>query len=227
MSSFPLLDFIFPRQCHICGNTLAPSERHICTSCLSKLPRTSYHRRPDNLMEQRFAGLVPYERCAGHFFYTPDSDMAVIMHDLKYHHFRGLARYMGQVLARELLNSGFLSDIDVLIPVPMHFIKQGLRGYNQSEQICLGLSSESGIPISTDLRAIRSHKTQTQLSHQERLDNIQGIFRLSHPERLQGKHILLVDDVCTTGATLTAASQAITTLLPDIRLSLLTLAVTF
>lgn len=223
----PLLDILLPRECMLCGAPLGAGEQYICAGCLTRLPRTNYHRRPDNPMEQRFAGLVPYERCAGHFFYTPLSDPALIIQNFKYRHFRNLGRYMGELMGRELMATFFLSDCDVIIPVPMHRWKRARRGYNQTEMLAEGLSRVSGIPADTSLRAVRPHKTQTSLSREERLKNTAGIFRLDNPERFRGKHILLLDDVCTTGATLTSASRAILDAQPDVRLTLLTLAVTF
>lgn len=222
-----LLDFLMPRLCHLCGERLAGSEQYICTACATRLPRTNYHRLPDNPMEQRFAGIFPFERAAGHFFYTPASDPAILIHDLKYRHFRNLGRYLGELMGRELLTSGFLGDADRIIPVPMHFLKQGMRGYNQTEQLAIGLSAATGIPVDTSLRAIRPHKTQTRLSHAQRMDNTRGIFHLKNPSALAGKHVVLLDDVCTTGATLTSAAEAMLADCPGLRITLLTLAVTF
>lgn len=222
-----LLDYILPHSCHLCGETLKSGERYVCMHCLARLPRTGYHRIPDNPMAVRFMGIVPYERAAGFFFYTPDSELAGVIHDLKYHHFRNLGRYMGAVMCRDLLMSGFLNGVDVLMPVPMHWWRQARRGYNQAEQLCIGLAKDSGIPVSTALKAVRPHRTQTSLSHKERLENTKGIFRLKHPAEFAGKHILLCDDVCTTGATLRSAAEAIVSACPTARISLLSLAVTF
>lgn len=220
-------DFIFPRTCHICGLGLAESERYICSSCLSRLPRTNYHRLPDNAMEQRFLGLFPFRQATGHFFYSRDSDLSVLMHDLKYHRFRGLARHLGSVVASELVTTGFLSGIDLIVPVPMHFMKKARRGYNQTEEIAYGIGSVSGIPVANALRAVRPHRTQTSLSLDQRLENTSGIFRLTDPGMVDGKEVLIIDDVCTTGATLSAAAEALLKDAPSAQVSLLTLGVTF
>lgn len=222
-----MADFLFPRVCHICGRALAPTERYVCTGCLSRLPRTLYHRRRDNPMEQRFMGLFPFERATGHFFYSRGSEMAILMHDLKYHHFRGLARYLGSVVAAELLPSGFLTGIDIVIPVPMHFMKQARRGYNQVEEIAVGISAATGIDVAKNLRAVRSHRTQTSLTLDERVQNTENLFKIIHPEEVDGKSVLLLDDVCTTGSTMTAAAKAIFKEAPTTRISMLTIGVTF
>lgn len=222
-----LLDFLFPRICHICGGTLSGSERFICNGCTARLPRTLYHRRPDNPMEQRFAGLFTFEKASGVFFYSANSELAGVIHDFKYHRFPDLAVHMGCLMATELLTTSFLSDIDVILPVPMHWWKQARRGYNQSVMLARGISQVSGIPVCNLLKAIHPHRTQTSLTHAQRIDNTSGIFQLTHPDTLKGKHLLILDDVCTTGATLTSAALAILAEIPDARISLLSLAVTF
>lgn len=223
-----LLDFIFPRVCHLCGAPLsADKEDLICVPCLAQLPRTLYHRQPGNPMEMRFAGLFPFERATGHFFYSPGSELSRLIQDFKYRHFRNLARFMGKIVGTELLLTGFLSDIDYIVPIPMHFIKKARRGYNQTEEIALGISIGTGIPVDTSLRASRPHRTQTSLSHAERRENIHDIFTLKNGNHLRNKHILLLDDVCTTGSTLTEAAETIHRLNIGIKISMLTLGVTF
>lgn len=222
-----ILEFIFPRQCHICGVTLGDTERYICATCLSRMPRTLFHRQPDNAMEQRFMGQFPYRQATGHFFYSRGSELAVLMHDLKYHRFPGLARYLGEVVATELLPTGFLSDIDVVVPVPMHPLKQARRGYNQTIEIARGISRVTSIEVAQNLRAVKGHRTQTSMTLEQRLKNTQGVFGVRRPDELDGQGVLLIDDVCTTGATLSAAATALTDACPNIELSLLTLGVTF
>lgn len=223
-----MLDFIFPRLCHLCGTPLTSGkEECICVPCQARLPRTLYHRQPGNPMEMRFAGLFPFERASGHFFYSPDSDIAQLIQDFKYRHFRKLARYMGEIVGRELLLTGFFSDIDVIVPIPMHFLKKARRGYNQTEEIAAGISAVTGISIEKSLRARRPHKTQTSLSLQKRRDNLKDIFTLTDNHRFNQKHLLLLDDVCTTGTTLAEAARTIYHKETDVKISMLTIGVTF
>lgn len=172
-------------------------------------------------------GIVPYIRCSALFFYIPDTEISEIVQDMKYRHFRGLGRMMGEMMAKELLTTGFFNDVDYLMPVPMYFMKRIRRGYNQVEELCRGISHITGLPVDTSLRAIKPHRTQTRLSHEERLKNTAGIFRLYNTEKFAGRHILLVDDVCTTGGTLISASQAILDGCESARISILTLSATF
>ena len=226
--TFHVIDYIFPRRCHLCGATLSSKEeRYVCMPCLSKLPRTLYHRRPGNPMEMRFAGLFPFERASGHFFYSSGSELSNLMQDLKYRHFRGLGRLLGKVVAKELLTTGFLNDIDFLIPVPMHVMKKARRGYNQTEEIARGISEISGIPVNRSLRASRPHKTQTALTLDQRRKNLRNVFSVKQDPALTDRHLLIIDDVCTTGTTLTAAAEALLDSMPRTKISLLTIGVTF
>lgn len=228
-----LLDFILPRYCHLCGSSLSSGkagvsdkERFICSSCLASLPRTNFHRCPDNQMEMRFAGRFPFERASGHFFYAHDSGIASLIHDFKYRGFPLLAEYLGEIVASELFTTSFFTDIDVLAPIPMHFFKQARRGYNQAMHLARGIAKISGLPVVTNLKSSKTHRTQTSLTLEKRLDNMKNIFAVKNPQALADKHILLVDDVCTTGATLASAASSLIDAVPSCRLSLLTLAVT-
>lgn len=221
-----LTNFIFPPECHVCGAPLAPHERFVCTHCLEQLPRTGYHRRELNPMEERFAGQFPFSRATGHFFYTRDSALSKLIQDMKYRHFPAIGDMMGSLAASELYTAGFFSDTDVVVPVPMHFFKRARRGYNQAYHIARGIGEATGLPVSTALKARRPHRTQTALSREKRLENTAGLFLVSDPSQLMGKGVLLVDDVCTTGATLASAAEAIWKADPA-SLSIFTLGVTF
>ncbi|MDE6339841.1 MAG: ComF family protein [Muribaculaceae bacterium] len=222
----PAFNFIFPQSCHLCGTRLPDGSRYVCPSCLSRLPRTLFHRMSMNPMEQRLAGKFRFVNATGHFFYAADTDMAILIHDLKYHHFRGLAEYLGTLVATELFSTSFFSDIDGIIPIPMHWLKKARRGYNQTEHIAKGIGDVLKIPVLSNLTANRPHKTQTRLTAQQRLTNLADSFSVRNPQSLENRHILLLDDVCTTGATLTTASDALLAAAPSLRISLLTLAVT-
>ncbi len=178
-------------------------------------------------MEQRFAGLFPFKHATGYFFYSSNSDLSILIQDLKYRQFRGLARQMGAIIARELMMTPFLSDIDYIIPVPLHVFKKARRGYNQTEEIAKGIAEITGIPVRLNLKAVRPHRTQTRLTAEQRLKNTSDVYKLAKPEELSGKHILLLDDVCTTGSTLTSAAKAILQTSPSIGISILTVGVTF
>lgn len=219
-------DFVFPRNCHICGTRLSAGNLYICPICLMKLPRTGFHRIPMNQMEQRFAGKFPFTAANAHFFYSSDTSIASLIHDLKYRQYRGLGKYMGETVAKELLPTSFFTDVDAIIPVPMHPLKQARRGYNQTIEIAKGVSEILDIPALSNLKAIRPHRTQTRLTLDQRINNLSGTFAVENPEELRDRHILLLDDVCTTGATLTSCADTLLTSEPSMRLTLLSLAAT-
>lgn len=222
-----LLNVLLPPVCHACGATLAPHERFACSHCLSQLPRSGYHRRRLNPMEERFAGQFPFERATGHFFYTRDSALSTLIQDMKYRRFPDIGNMLGNLAASELFTTGFFVGIDLIMPVPMHFWKQVKRGYNQTHHIAAGISAATGIPIGFNLKAVRSHKTQTAMTAEQRLVNTTGLFALKHPEELNGKGILLIDDICTTGSTLRSAAEATLAANPSCKLTLMTIGVTF
>lgn len=219
------LSLFFPRCCVVCGRPLAKGEQCICTVCNMKLPRTDYHLRKDNPVEQLFWGKLPLERATSFFFYRKGSDFRKILHQLKYGGQKEIGAIMGRCMAAELVSSGFFQDIDVLIPVPLHKKKQKLRGYNQSEWIARGISGVTGIPIDTESIARQKNtETQTHKSIIERWENVDGTFYLTHADTLSGKHILLIDDVLTTGST-TVACASVLQETEGVRISVLTLAV--
>lgn len=221
-----LLDFLIPPECLLCGTPLPRGAECICPLCAAGMPRSGHHRDPDNSMVGRFAGRFPFRHAAAHFLYTPDAAIATLIHHMKYHGMYSIARRLGVLMGEELLHTPLLADIDTLMPVPMHRLKQMRRGYNQAERLACGISRTTGIPVSHDLRAIRPHRSQTRVDRDTRLHNVDGIFRLRHPERHDGTRILLIDDVCTTGATLTSCALAILAEAPGATLSILTLAST-
>lgn len=225
MTGESILSVFFPELCHICGARLSEGEKGICAVCNEALPRTFFHQRPMNPMEQRISGLFPFERAAGLFFYSRESSVAQLVQDIKYRGFPRLAVRMGEIMASELLATGFFADIDYLVPVPLHFFKRLRRGYNQTEKLAQGVSRITGIPVSDSLKATRGHSTQTALSHSKRWKNMKGVFSLQDNSGLEGSHILLIDDICTTGATMISAASAISGALGSVKISALTFGV--
>ena len=222
-----VLDLLSPRTCVVCGRRLGPTERSICSVCLLHLPRTRYQQTPDdNPMARLFWGLTPVERAAALMFYHPNTDTTQLVLELKYHQRPDIGEDMGRIMATEMQAAGFFYGIDVLLPVPLTRQRQRQRGYNQSEQLARGISQITRIPIDCRAVARRDYgESQTRLSHYERRENVEGSFVLCHPDRLAHRHVLLVDDVCTTGATLTALSDTIKDI-AGIRISILTLGFT-
>ena len=221
---FSFVHLFFPRQCAVCGASLQEGEEGICMKCNMDMPRTNYHTHKDNPVERMFWGKMPLDRATSYFFYHKGSDFRRILHQLKYGGRKDLGEIMGRFMAAELADTDFFREVDVIVPVPLHPRKQKLRGYNQSECIARGVSDVTGIPLDVSSISRKKHtETQTRKSAYERWENVDGIFCLRRPERFAGKHILIVDDVLTTGATTTACADALKEV-EGIRISVLTLA---
>lgn len=217
-------DVVMPRVCPVCRQALAGDEQWLCRQCLSALPRTRYEQTAFNTMEQLFAGKVPIERATAYFFYEKGSPYASLLHDVKYHSTPLMGQWLAARAVGDMAQSRFFEGIDVVTAVPLHRSKLAQRGYNQSQYIARGVSEAVGIPCVEALKAVRSHSTQTRKGAMERWANIQGNYALrNEAQQLAGKHILLVDDVVTTGATLIVCATALKAI-PDAKVSVFTLA---
>jgi possible amidophosphoribosyl-transferase len=190
------------------------------------LPRTGFHLRKDNPVECLFWGRIPVlERASSFLFYRKGSDFRRILHLLKYSGYKELGEVMGRYMAAELVSCGFFDHVDVIVPVPLHKEKQKLRGYNQSEWIARGIASVTGIPLNAkSVIREKNTETQTRKSTFERSENVEGIFNLCDVVCFQGKHVLIIDDVLTTGSTTVACASTLFEV-EGVRISVLTLAV--
>ena len=219
-----LWKLFFPQCCLVCGKTLLEGEEYLCFHCLTNMPRTHLYLHKDNEMEKELWGKFPIERASAYLYYSKGGDVKKLLTDLKYRGNADLGCFLGRCMTREMLSSGFFQGVDGIIPVPLHPRKQKIRGYNQSIMLANGVSSVTNIPVWNDL-LVRTQYTQTQTrkGSYERWLNVKDMFECTSPERLRGKHVLLVDDVFTTGATLVACADAFRQI-PDLRFSVLTLA---
>lgn len=178
-------------------------------------------------MEQRFAGIIKFHKAAAMYRYTRNSAIATLFQDFKYRGYKNLAKYLGALATTALDVRLFFSDIDIIIPVPIHWSKKLQRGYNQTVAICHGISQQTGIPIKTQLIAQRPHKTQTRKNANERRKNLHGVFKCKADYDLNHLHIAIVDDVCTTGATLAEAATTVLQHYPKAKISIFALATTY
>jgi ComF family protein len=199
------LSLLFPRLCCGCGTYLVRNERVICTECYLSIPRTDYHLKADNPVAQLFWGRCRIEKAAAFSYYTKGSRIRRIIHKLKYNGYREAGSELGRIYAASLKSAGFFDNIDLIVPVPLHPAKERKRGFNQSDCISGGISEISGIPVNKRvLKRSLASETQTKRSRYERWINVEGIFQLCDGCGIRGKHVLLVDDVITTGSTIEA-----------------------
>lgn len=204
------LNLFFPQLCVVCETPLAEGEKHICWHCVRKLPVLSNCQPESSHAALLFQDKYPVAGAAAYLRFTKNSSVQQLIHSLKYKDNKELAYYLGRQAAMYLQPSGLFDAIDLLVPVPLHPRKKRQRGYNQAEWIARGLASILGKPIETNaLQRTVFTETQTHKTAYERWLNMQNVFTVKQPESFQRKHILIIDDVITTGATTGACAQAI------------------
>ena len=198
-----IVELFFPTLCVTCGNRLVTQEKFVCFDCWHDLPVTNFHFDAENKVARLFWGRVKVENATSFFAYNKGSNYQHLIHFIKYKGMKELGFVTGRRFGNALLESPEFSAVDVVVPVPLHPKKQKLRGYNQSEWIARGIAESLRKPVSVDnLRRNLHTSTQTRKNRYERWENVENIFEVLIPEVFTGKHILLVDDVVTTGSTL-------------------------
>jgi len=206
---YDLFSLIFPQVCPACGNTLYIQENSICTKCLYELPKTNFHLNKDNEVARLFWGRIKLEAATSYYFYYKGSKFQNIIHQFKYKGQKHIGFNLGRLFGADLKNTLF-SEIEIIHPVPLHYKKLKRRGYNQSEYIARGISESLNKPVITDaVYRATDVETQTIKSRYERWENIKDVFKIRKVNKLENKHILLVDDVLTTGSTLEACAGEI------------------
>ena len=220
---YDLRDFLLPRRCAVCGCALSTSEQVLCSACLVALPYLPMTDFRDNQENRLFWGKIPVERAHSYLSYRHGSPSHRLLMQLKYNHRPDLARWFGRQMARDLKRRRFFEGVDCIVPVPLHWLRRLQRGYNQSLMLAKGISEVSTLPVVENcVRRICNNPTQTNRSASERIVNVEDVF--SAMPNLPYHHVLLVDDVLTTGATLTSCAKAIQRQNPDVVFSILTLA---
>jgi ComF family protein len=218
------ISLIFPNVCASCGKSLFKYESNICTYCIYHLPKTNYHLQPDNPIAKIFWGRVPIHSGAAFYGFNKGGNVQHLIHQLKYKGYKEIGYTVGKLYGDELKQSDDFNTVDVVIPVPLHAKKKKKRGYNQSDTFAQGLAKGMNADAKLDVlfRAFES-ESQTKKSRYRRWQNVESIFQLRDASDLAGKHILLVDDVITTGATLEACAQTLLQI-SNVKISIATIA---
>lgn len=218
-----LLGLFYPELCVTCGERLISQEKYICMKCWFDLPVNNFHEEPENKVAQLFWGRVQIENAASFFNYRKGSRYQKLIHFIKYKGLKELGYETGLKYGNVLADSEAFREVDVIVPVPLHPRKQRKRGYNQSEWIARGLAESMDKPLSAGNLYRKMHtSTQTRKNRFERWQNVEGIFGVKSPDEFLGKHVLLVDDVITTGSTLEASAFQLLKI-NDARVSIATL----
>lgn len=219
-----ILSFFYPRICVACGQALQQHEELLCLRCMLHLPETHFHKEHDNSLKYIFAGRVKVEEVASLMYYKKGNAVQKILHGLKYKGQKELGRKLGLYYGQQLLQEPRFQSVDYIVPIPLHPKKLRKRGYNQSEWIAKGLSKGMQKPYLTDVLVRSQHtETQTRKSRFNRWENVKEVFAVQHSDRVEGKHLLVCDDVLTTGATMEAAIQQLLTI-EGVSVSVVTLA---
>ena len=222
-----LADFvslIFPQLCAACKASLIANEHLICTDCLYNLPQTNFHNQPDNIVAQQFWGKLKIEGAYSLYYFNKGGKVQNLMHAFKYQGMREIGNLLGSIAGKQLAQSAVFGTADFIIPVPLHKKRLRERGYNQSANFADGLAEKLNATVDIDnlIRTVAT-KTQTHKSRFARFENMKEVFAVARPHELANKHVLLVDDIVTTGSTLEACGIELLKI-PGLKLSIATIA---
>ena len=215
-----VFNLFYPKVCLTCDNTLHQHEEVVCLQCERGLPLTGHYTDADNELAKRLWGRVELQGAMGLYDFHKGAQVQQLLHSLKYRKRQNAGTYVGQQLAAQLLQADcIIKNIDVIVPVPLHHKKEKQRGYNQCMPIAEAISVAMGWPVAKDalIRTVRN-TSQTGMNRFERFENVKDIFAVKDATQLQGKHVLLVDDVVTTGATSESCIRTILSV-PDTKVS--------
>ena len=216
----------FPHVCAGCNSDNLSMQSPLCIQCINQLPLTNFHFHANNPVEKHFWGRIPVTGATSLCHFTTGSLIQHLLHQLKYKGNKEAGYFLGKIMGNALNASNRFRNVDVLIPLPLYAERQKKRGYNQSAVLCDGIAGIMQLPVNTSVvTRLSATETQTHKTRIERWKNMEGKFELVHPEAIAGKHVLLVDDVVTTGATLEACGHELLKA-EGIKLSIATLAYT-
>lgn len=205
-----LLALFYPMQCETCGSALLGNESVLCMSCLLRLPKTGFNHIHHNIAFRRFTGRLIIQHAAVFAYFTKEGILQHLLHRLKYQNRQEIGAFLGKLFAAEIKDMEWIQQLDMIIPLPLHKKKLRLRGYNQSEVIAAAMATVLGVPCCS--RVIARNKntaSQTNKTRLERVENVAGAFSVTKALDIEGKNVLLVDDVLTTGATLESCANTL------------------
>jgi ComF family protein len=222
-----LADFVsllFPELCPACEASLVANEHIICSDCRYNLPYTNFHLQADNIVAQQFYGKINVEAVYALYYFNKGGNVQNLMHHFKYKGMQQIGNLLGNMAGTQLMENHIFNTADLIIPVPLHKSRLKERGYNQSACFANGLAQKLNAVVEDgNLQRAIATATQTHKSRFARFENMQEVFMVKHPERLMNKHVLLVDDIVTTGSTLEACGIELLKI-PGLKLSIATIA---
>lgn len=224
---YPVLDLLFPKYCIACETLISAESGFLCLSCKHTLPYTDMEKMEESAAQVRMLTRLPVTFAASLFYFIDAGMVRAMLHKLKYHNRPEIGVYLGELLAQKFASQSWFQSIDAIVPVPLHVAKKAKRGYNQSACIAEGIAHYSHKPVLLNpIKRTRNTSSQTDKNRKERMDNVADAFVLRRAKQIEGKHILLVDDVLTTGATLASCGRSILSG-ADCTLSIATVAIAY
>lgn len=220
------LNLLFPQTCTACGEKLTKQENPlICLLCEYNLPETQFETDPtQNEMAKHFWGRAPIQYAAAYLYFVKHGRTQNLLHALKYDSNKNIGEWLGKKFGEKLIQTPEFKQITALVPVPLHTQKQQQRGYNQAEIIAQGMAQSMQIPCCNWLQRSTYTETQTKKSRSERVQNVESVFTIINPKEIENQHILLIDDVVTTGATLESAANLLLKNHPSCKVSVAAIA---
>lgn len=219
-----LLNVLFPVFCNGCSKLLLKNEKVICTKCIHNLPFTDHHNIKETEIKKVFFGILPFEFGASILYFSKKGITQNLIHNLKYRNRQEIGTYLGDLYAKELVNVEAIKNIDFIIPVPLHKKRLHKRGYNQVTTFCKAIEKNTTIPMLDDVLVKKQHlKSVTDKSREGRLKHNENVFSIENQYKIEGKHLLIIDDVFTTGATIEACAKEILKI-KNTKISILTMA---
>jgi len=220
-----ILHILFPHVCDGCGSDIIDEESNLCMKCIGALPETNFHLHANNPVEKIFWGRLPVVSATAQFYFTKESLMQHLMHQLKYRGNKELGKQLGRLMGYDLKKANRFDKLDYLIPLPLFASKERRRGFNQATILCEGIAEVMNTEIALDVIVRTQYtETQTKKGRIERWQNMEGKFELIKPGKIQNKNILLIDDVITTGATLEACANELLPAGPNLSIATLCFA---
>lgn len=221
-----VLDSLLPEECVVCERPLVDGERFLCLHCQAGMPMVAVDSLTDNVMHETLATTRPVERAASLFRYRKGSPYTRLIHNAKYNSRPHLSRFLGERVGTAFLNKGMFDGVDALVPVPLNSWKMMRRGFNQSREMARAISKVSGVPIA-DILTARRHTTQTRKNALNRRLNAQGVYGLKRTaDAMMYSHVIIVDDVVTTGSTILACADVLRAANPNLTVSVISAALT-
>ena len=220
-----VLNILYPRLCLSCNNVLHDCEQDVCHHCLSGLQLTGFDYRHNNPVYEKLSAIVNIESATTLFLFDKSGVIQELIHNLKYKNRPEIGAFFAETAKDYLSNPGFFTDIDYIVPVPLHPKKQRLRGYNQMTEFGRNLENFFGVPYTEEILLRQIHtESQTKKNALQRRENVKNAFKIAGAEKYKGKHFVIIDDVITTGATIESCAETVLNNIPDAKVSVLALS---